>query len=209
MVSLNLFRDAITDTLRFFSIKFNIYGPVVPRLKRILESLGCRDIIDLGSGGSGPILLVQRRLVNKEGCYVKVTLTDLFPNFEAFEKASEQSRGSIDYIATPVDATDVSEYLEGFRTMFASFHHFKPEKASMILQDAWRKRVGIGVFEFTNRSPAMFVVMLFSPILILLVTPFIKPLTWKKLFWTYLVPLIPLTGLWDGIVSYLRTYSPG
>ena len=55
----------------------------------------------------------------------------------------------------------------------------------------------------------MFVVMLFSPILILLVTPFIKPFTWKKLFWTYLIPLIPLTGLWDGIVSYLRTYSPG
>jgi len=54
----------------------------------------------------------------------------------------------------------------------------------------------------------MFAVMLFSPILILLLMPFIKPFTWKKLFWTFLVPLIPLTGLWDGIVSYLRTYSP-
>jgi hypothetical protein len=203
-----LFRDAITDALRFFSTRLNIYGPVIPRFKGVLERLGCREIIDLGSGGSGPILLIQRRLESKEGYPVKVTLTDLFPNIEAFEKISAQSRGNIDYITAPVDATDVSEDLTGFRTMFASFHHFKPEKARMILQDAWLKRVGIGVFEFTNRSRAMFAVMLFSPILILLVTPFVRPFTWKKLFWTYLIPLIPLTGLWDGIVSYLRTYSP-
>jgi hypothetical protein len=204
-----LFRDAITDALRFFSTRLNIYGPAIPLLKGVMEGLGCREIVDLGSGGSGPIQLIQGRLKDKENYPVKVTLTDLFPNIEAFKKAGAESRGSIDHIETPVDATDVPEYLTGFRTMFASFHHFKPEKARMILQDAWRKRVGIGVFEFTNRSPAMFVVMLFSPILILLVTPFIRPISWKKLFWTYLVPLIPLTGLWDGIVSYLRTYSPG
>lgn len=202
------FRDAITDALRFFSIKFNIYGPVVPRLKRVLSILGCKEIIDLGSGGSGPILLVQERLKSKEGYPVRVTLTDLFPNIEAFKKASVESMGEISFIETPVDATDVSDSLKGFRTMFASFHHFKPEKARRILQDAFHKRVGIGIFEFTDRSPAMFVVMLFSPILILLVTPFIKPFTWKKFFWTYLIPLIPLTGLWDGIVSFLRTYSP-
>lgn len=203
-----LFRDAITGALRFFSTRSNIYGPAIPRLKGVLQKLGCREIIDLGSGGSGPILLIQRRLKEREGYPVRVILTDLFPNIEAFETASAESGGSIGYVAAPVDATGVSEDLEGFRTMFASFHHFKPEKARMILRDAWRKRVGIGVFEFTNRSPAMFVVMLFSPILILLVTPLLRPLTWKKLFWTYLVPLIPLTGLWDGIVSYLRTYSP-
>ena len=204
-----LFRDAITDALRFLSNRLNIYGPAIPRLKEVLTRLGCREIIDLGSGGSGPILLIQRRLEIKEGYPVKVTLTDLFPNIEAFEKASAESGGGIDYVTAPVDATDVSGDLAGFRTMFASFHHFKPEKARMILKDAWSKGVGIGIFEFTDRSPAMFVVMLFSPILILLSTPFIRPLTWKKLFWTYLIPLIPLTGLWDGIVSYLRTYSPG
>jgi hypothetical protein len=92
--------------------------------------------------------------------------------------------------------------------MFASFHHFEPGKSRMILRDAWRKKVGIGVFEFTNKGQAMFVVMPFSPLLILLVMPFIKPFTWKKSFWTYLVPLTHLTGLWDGVVSYLRTYSP-
>jgi hypothetical protein len=28
------------------------------------------------------------------------------------------------------------------------------------------------------------------------------------LFWTYLLPVIPLVLFWDGIVSNLRTYSP-
>jgi hypothetical protein len=27
------------------------------------------------------------------------------------------------------------------------------------------------------------------------------------LFWTYLVPVLPLAILWDGVVSYLRAYT--
>ena len=38
-------------------------------------------------------------------------------------------------------------------------------------------------------------------------TPFLRPLTWRRVLWTYLVPVVPITGLWDGLVSCLRTYS--
>jgi hypothetical protein len=42
---------------------------------------------------------------------------------------------------------------------------------------------------------------------VLLVTPFIRPFRWSRLFWTYLVPVVPLVSLFDGLVSCLRTYS--
>jgi hypothetical protein len=41
----------------------------------------------------------------------------------------------------------------------------------------------------------------------LLVTPFIKPRTLSRFFWTYLIPIVPLATCWDGIVSLLRVYS--
>jgi hypothetical protein len=39
-----------------------------------------------------------------------------------------------------------------------------------------------------------------------LLTPFVKPFRWSRLFFTYLVPLIPLIVLFDGTMSFLRLY---
>jgi hypothetical protein len=50
--------------------------------------------------------------------------------------------------------------------------------------------------------------MFLTPLIVLLVTPMIRPFRWSRLFWTYAAPLVPLIVLWDGVVSCLRTYSP-
>ncbi|HXM61951.1 MAG TPA: hypothetical protein VN950_13935, partial [Terriglobales bacterium] len=36
----------------------------------------------------------------------------------------------------------------------------------------------------------------------------IRPFRWSRLLWTYLIPVIPLVLLFDGVVSCLRTYRP-
>jgi hypothetical protein len=58
----------------------------------------------------------------------------------------------------------------------------------------------------SERSLRMLLVLL-TPLFVWLVTPFMRPFAWRRLLWTYLVPLVPLTCLWDGIVSQLRAYS--
>lgn len=49
--------------------------------------------------------------------------------------------------------------------------------------------------------------MLLVPVMVLLTTPFIRPFRWSRLLWTYLIPVVPLTSLFDGLVSCMRTYS--
>jgi len=49
--------------------------------------------------------------------------------------------------------------------------------------------------------------VLLTPIFVWLATPFMRPFTWQRFVWTYLVPLVPLTCLWDGVVSQLRAYT--
>jgi hypothetical protein len=39
-------------------------------------------------------------------------------------------------------------------------------------------------------------------------TPLIRPFRWLRLLCTYVVPIIPLVLLFDGVVSCLRTYRP-
>lgn len=49
--------------------------------------------------------------------------------------------------------------------------------------------------------------VLFTPLRVLLATPFILPFRWSRLFWTYIVPALPLVLTFDVIVSLLRLYS--
>jgi hypothetical protein len=51
-------------------------------------------------------------------------------------------------------------------------------------------------------------IILFHPIAFLLCTPFFKPFKFSRIFFTYILPLIPITTVWDGCVSILRLYKP-
>ncbi len=46
------------------------------------------------------------------------------------------------------------------------------------------------------------------PFAVLAMVPFLRPFRWEWLLFTYVIPLIPLLVLWDGMVSCLRVYSP-
>jgi len=76
------------------------------------------------------------------------------------------------------------------------------------LQSAVDEGQGIAVFEQTRRHPLALLMMLTLPFLAWLLTPFIRPWRPARLFWTYIIPAIPLVLCFDGIVSCLRTYSP-
>ncbi len=204
-------RDMMTDFLQFFMSKADPYRPVVPELRQVLEKLNCRRVIDLCSGGGGPWLDIVRQLEVEENYPVAVTLTDKYPNLEAFRRVGEASNGSISHVEYPVEATAVPKHLGGFRTLFAGFHHLKPAAAKKVLQAAIADGEGIGIFEVTEKSarvlaPTPLVVpLLFA--FVWLATPFLRPFKWTRLLWTYLVPVIPIFCIWDATISNLRTYS--
>jgi hypothetical protein len=92
--------------------------------------------------------------------------------------------------------------------VFTAFHHFPPPMARRVLADAVEKRSGIAVFESTSRDARTLVVMVLVPLMVWLTTPFIRPFRWSRLLLTYVLPVIPLIALFDGVVSALRTYTP-
>jgi len=95
------------------------------------------------------------------------------------------------------------------RTLFNAFHHFRPEMARRILQSAVDDRCPIAAFEFVGRHPVVLFAMLLNPLLMMLAVPFLRPFRWSWLPLTYLIPVIPLFVMWDGLVSCLRVYSEG
>lgn len=190
-------RDALTDFLQFTINLGRSYAAVAPLLRDAVARAGATRVVDLCSGAGGPWRTLRHEIP------VPVVLTDKYPN-----RAPPPRVGSVRFHSVPVDATAVPPDLRGFRTLFTSFHHFRPAEARAILADAVRQGQGIGVFEISRRAPREIAVIALTWLAVLLLVPFIRPLRWSRLAWTYLPPVLPLVGLFDGIVSCLRTHSP-
>jgi len=198
-------RDLATDYLHFIEARIRFHRPIVPLLADVLRRSKSDAIVDLCSGGSGPIPEVVQGLAGA-GLTVRATLTDRYPNIAAFSRTAA-GNPAIGFVDTPIDARNVPRSLAGVRTLFNAFHHFRPADAAAILRDAVESGAPIGIFEVSDRTPRTILSILLTPLVVMLVTPFITPFRWRRLFWTYLVPLVPLTCVWDGVVSQFRAYT--
>jgi hypothetical protein len=200
-------RDSVTDSLATAQRLIRAARLAAPHVRRLLEVTGEHRVVDVCSGGGGPLAELARELTSQGDDGLRFTLTDKFPNLAAFRALAERSGGAIDFVPESVDATDVSPSLRGVRTQFASFHHFEPAAARRILADCVRKRQAVGVFEYTARDPATMLAIACIPLGQLLAAPFQRPWRWSRLWLTYALPLVPFTLFFDGMVSCLRTYD--
>ncbi len=202
-----ILRSALTEWLRALWEYSEAAAVIAPIISRVLRETGSRQIIDLCSGGSGPMIPVQRQLA-AQGIKVPVLATDKFPDIPAMAGLSAKTGGAITGRLESLDATEMPDSLTGLRTLFNSFHHFRPEMAAQILRDAYRNRQPIAIFEVTDRSLAKVVLSFpatFAGVLLLLIR--MRP--WRLSWWlfSWIVPILPLSIGWDGLVSHLRSYT--
>lgn len=192
--------DAGTAYLATLQARFGLDDLILPLVQRALDVSGRTTIVDLCSGGGGPMLALRDRL-ELDG---DVLLTDLTPNTHA-----ELGVDGVRVHDEPVDATSVPRSLNGLRTVFNALHHFQPDGARAVLQDAMEANEPILVVELSERGIAPLTVgTLFIPLMVAVMMPFVRPFRPGWLALTYLVPVLPLFIAWDGWVSHWRTYSP-
>jgi len=199
----------MTDYLHFLITKLRIYKLAIHIIKDIIDKTGVDEILDICSGSGGGVDIVQKELSEQCGRIIKVTLSDKYPNIVPYEMLRKKSNGGLNYIKVPVDALHVPQHLKGIKTIFSAFHHFNPEQAKAILQDAVKNNTPICIFEGAGKRVLDFMgILLFHSIIFIIVTPFIKPFRLSRLFLTYIIPVVPITTIWDGLVSILRMYTP-
>lgn len=201
-------RNGVTDFLRLAVLWIDLYKPFRRKLDAALSKTQTRQVVDLCSGGGAAWESLIKQLPSDSHGQTTVTFTDMYPNLPAFSRLRSLQPRQFHYVETSVPALDVPNDLQGFRTLFSSFHHFQPDQARQIVADAVRHKQGIAIAEATQRHVLLLLYMLFTPLLVLLCTPFQRPFKWSRLFWTYLIPVIPFVVMFDGIVSCLRTYTP-
>jgi hypothetical protein len=201
-------RDYITEALQLIFNVGTLYLPIVDRLQKALRDTRACRVLDLCSGAGGPWLWLCQLLEQEGYVPIDIWLTDRYPPARAFDLERIASRNRIHFHTAPVDATKAPVDLNGFRTLFTSFHHFRPQEARAILQDAVNKQQGIGIFEVPGRRLLTILLVFVIPVADLLLVPFMRPFQWSRFIFSYLIPVIPIVLWFDGIVSCMRTYSP-
>lgn len=201
-------RDLVTDSLQFILNVIRFYEPVSGPLRAAVSNAGAERIVDLCSGGAGPWLWLHSAVRTGTCRDVQILLTDKYPNLAAFENARRASRGAISFLPEPVEAAHIPPQLVGFRTVFSSLHHFSPPEVVAMLQDAANRGQGFGAFEGAQRRAKTIAGIVLMPIAAVFAAPFVRPFRISRLFWSWIIPVIPLVLFVDGVLSCLRAYSP-
>src|SRR5712692_2515262 len=83
-------RDQTTDALQFGLNLLKAYAPMVPLIRRVIDSLRSPSIVDMCSGGGGPWLDLSRKL-KENAPALHIWLTDKYPNLRAIQNVRTAS----------------------------------------------------------------------------------------------------------------------
>ena len=201
-------REYFVESLSAVLRMNRVYAGIPSLFARWLEESGGRQVLDLASGAAGPTAglisdLERMGLEPPEFC-----LSDLFPSVDKFDEWSRVHPGRISFIREPVNALCVGQpHGRELRQIVSAFHHFRPEQARLILEDAVRNSKGICILEPFRRDWLHLVigVMTLFPALI---APFFAR-RWKAghFLTSVVVPVVPLMLVFDAVVSVLRCHS--
>jgi hypothetical protein len=200
-------RDQFVDGLQMILEVMSTYAPIAQLLWQRLEDSRTERVVDLCSGAGGPWPSLVRDFEMQGATPPEVFLTDKYPSTRELDEPGSTTLTRIHYVKQSVDATQIPKNLQGFRTLFSSFHHFDRNQARRLLQDSVDRKQCIGIFEAPGRHALTLLSLFFIPIAVWLFIPFRRPFRWSRLVWTYLIPVTPFVLFFDGFVSCLRAYS--
>lgn len=199
-------RDACTGYLELISRVVGLDRVLAPILEQYMLRHGHNRILDLCSGGAGPIIGMAKQWAISQPSF-RISLSDFFPNITAFHRAKNLCPSNLSFLSYPVDASAVPSELQGVRLLSNAFHHFSPLLARKIVANAIDNNAPLVVVELSVRKPINLASFFVIPILALFAIPFVRPFRWNWLLFTYVIPVIPFIMAWDGLASHLRTYS--
>lgn len=174
-----------------------LYRPLVPVAQQLMRQNALQQITDCCSGNGAPAIYIQQQLRPLP----PLTLTDKYPQ-------SIPATAKANYTTTPVDVLQLMPQPHQLYTLFNAFHHFSTIEQQALLQRFADAKACCMIAEILEPNVwVLFKIFLTTTLVQLLVAPFVKPFSWGRLLFTYLLPINLLTVTYDGIISVLKSKS--
>ncbi len=189
-------RNFQTEFIGFVVSTFRVYQPFIRHLRTL--ALPSQPMTDLCSGSGEPAMTIFR----ESQLFTHLTLTDKFPNPPA------STGDAITYENEMQDVLEMEFRSGRCYTMFNAFHHFTDAEKVQITDRLLASGSMAFFVEILEPRVDCFLKVIFSTTLgALIITPFIRPFSVWRLFFTYIIPVNLLTITYDGIVSVFKSGS--
>lgn len=192
----SVLRNGQTEFIGFIVSGFNVYEGFVTYLEAL--ALPRRPMTDLCSGSGEPAVSI----FSKCNCFTSLSLSDKYPNVSRYEDER------ITYDGRATDVLDLKFKQDRYYTMFNAFHHFSDEEKTRIVEQIQQSGSGAFIVEILEPTIICLLKVIFTTTIgSLLLAPFIRPFSLRRLFFTYILPVNVLAITYDGILSVLKSRS--
>ena len=174
---------------------------------RLAEELGTDTIVELGAGRAPVTSFLAEDSRAKEYTLVPC---DLFPNESVYRDLETRYEGQVKPIYEPVDITVRHEALaDKVLVMAGMMHHVPFSLRSSVLSALSATNARNVIFEPLRRTWISMFFTLFAifPAIALPAGYFRAPGQLRRVLWCWLIPIVPMMFLWDGLTSCLRQWS--
>lgn len=197
-------RETHLEYLDFVLEKLKIYDPAISKLHQVVKLINPSHVLVVCSGtGSFAKYTIEKIPELTE----KIIVSDLYPSQRHYALLAKQG---IKTINEPVNALDIpADLAGGVRVMTNALHHFKPSQVKQFIADSIKKGDPIFIIEISERS--MLGILLYTlslPFfwLAFLFTARKKARLIRRLVFGLFIPISFITVLFDGVISFLRSY---
>ncbi len=192
-------RDMMTDVLSVYAAWSGCYGKALRMIAEQMRETGETRLVDLCSGRGKYIPVFLRRMNNP---HAEAVLTDLHPHAERSDPS-----GKTVYDPEPLTAEQALRKHRGIAVMFSALHHLDEDELRSLCGTAAREGRSFAFFDYVQRDAVRELIpSLCAPLMVWTVTLFVRPRSWRRFFWTYLIPAVPALTFCDGILSRMRAY---
>ncbi|MCU0334912.1 MAG: hypothetical protein MUF62_07645 [Chitinophagaceae bacterium] len=185
------------EYLSWLAARFGLYAPLTNAMQYLLQCHPSEQWTDCCSGAAGPVASLIEEGIEPRG----LILADQYPQLP-----SELLLVPFDLVHYRLPADSIPG--EGLVTMFNAFHHFAADVQQQWLQQAAAQQRPLLVAEITRPTLLSWLAVTLAGTLgVLLFTPFIQPFSFKRLLFTYLLPINIISITWDGWMSVFGATS--
>lgn len=186
------------EYISWMAVQFALYAPLVPLMNTMQQKDRIREWTDCCTGAAGPV----QYLLNKKFAVDTIFLTDKY-----LQPVSISAPNSGVYFET-IDVLNDPIPGKGLVTMFNALHHFSPQERQAIIAAIISTNRPFVFAEITHPTLINFLaITLATTFGQLLFTPFVHPFKFRRLLFTYLIPINLFSITWDGWMSVFRSIS--
>jgi len=172
------------------------YKPLVPVLNQMIENNNISALQDCCSGSGIPAVYVHNHL----SASLPLLLTDKYPD------TPYENKQQVIYSVHSVDILEIQLAENTCYTMYNAFHHFSAAEQKSIVQKFTTSNTPFLIAEILHPGLLTLIKIIFTTTIVqLLAVPFIKPFSFLRLFFTYIIPVNLFTVTYDGIISVLKS----